>query len=112
MIVGGLLQGAGIMAMVVMPSWQTQFALLALLGLAFYLLHGVIQIFVTELAPAARSSAAAMHSTFFFVGQSIGPLYYRFGMHESGLVPTLLIGGLVLMVNGLVCATFLRQRPR
>jgi predicted MFS family arabinose efflux permease len=112
MIAGGILQGAGIMAMALQPSWQTQLAIFVMFGCAFYLLHGAIQIFVTELAPSARSSAAAAHSTFFFAGQSIGPIFYRFGFYEVGLVPSFLFGGLMLMVNGIVCAMFLRQRPR
>ncbi|HVG51415.1 MAG TPA: MFS transporter [Xanthobacteraceae bacterium] len=112
MIVGGILQGAGIMAMALQPSWQAQLAIFVMFGCAFYLLHGSIQIFVTELAPSARSSAAAAHSTFFFTGQSIGPLFYRYGFAEVGLVPSLLFGGVMLMINGIICATFLRQRPR
>jgi predicted MFS family arabinose efflux permease len=112
MIAGGILQGAGIMAMALQPSWQTQLAIFVMFGCAFYLLHGAIQIFVTELAPSARSSAAAAHSTFFFAGQSVGPVFYRFGFYEVGLVPSFLFGGLMLMVNGIVCAMFLRQRPR
>jgi len=112
MIAGGVLQGAGIMAMALQPSWQVQLGVFIMFGCAFYLLHGAIQIFVTELAPSARSSAAAAHSTFFFTGQSIGPVFYRFGFYEAGLMPSLLFGGLMLMINGIVCASFLRQRPR
>ncbi len=82
-------------------------------GCAFYLLHGAIQIFVTELAPgAALDKPPRRIRAFFFTGQSIGPVFYRFGFSEVGLVPSLLLGGLILMINGIVCATFLRQRPR
>lgn len=112
MLAGGLLQGAGIMAMALLPPWQVQFAIFVNFGFAFYLLHGVIQIFVTELTPTARSSAAAMHSTFFFFGQSIGPIFYRFGFSLAGMTPTLLLGGLLLVLNGLICAAWLRHRPR
>jgi len=109
MIIGGVLQGAGIMAMALLPPWQAQLAIFVMFGCAFYLLHGSIQIFVTELAPGARSSATAAHSTFFFAGQSLGPVFYRYAFAGVGLVPSLLLGGLILMVNGAVCATFLRQ---
>jgi predicted MFS family arabinose efflux permease len=112
MISGGFLQGAGIIAMALQPSWQWQLAIFVMFGLAFYLLHGVIQIYVTELAPTARSSAAAMHSTFFFLGQSVGPLYYRFGFAGPGMTATLIFAGVMLIANGLMCAAFLRQRPR
>jgi predicted MFS family arabinose efflux permease len=112
MILGGLLQGAGIMAMALRPHWQVQLVIFVMFGCAFYLLHGAIQIFVTELAPGARSSATAAHSTFFFLGQSLGPVFYRFGFSEVGMEPSLLLGGLILMINGLICARYLRQRPR
>ena len=112
MILGGFLQGAGIMAMSLQPVWQVQLAIFVLFGCAFYLLHGSIQIFVTELAPGARSSATAAHSTFFFVGQSLGPIFYRYGFAEVGVMYALLGGGVILMINGIICATFLRQRPR
>jgi predicted MFS family arabinose efflux permease len=112
MILGGFLQGAGIMAMSLQPVWQVQLAIFVMFGCAFYLLHGAIQIYVTELAPSARSSATAAHSTFFFVGQSLGPVFYRYGFADFGMMASLIAGGLVLMVNGLICATFLRQRPR
>ena len=112
MILGGFLQGAGIMAMSLQPVWQVQLAIFVLFGCAFYLLHGSIQIFVTELAPGARSSATAAHSTFFFVGQSLGPIFYRYGFAEVGVVYALRGGGVILMINGIICATFLRQRPR
>ena len=36
------------------------------LGFGFYTLHAVIQIYASELAPAARGSAMALHSFFFF----------------------------------------------
>lgn len=112
MILGGILQGAGIMAIALRPHWQVMLAIFIMFGCAFYLLHGAIQIFVTELAPGARSSATAAHSTFFFVGQSLGPIFYSYGFADIGLVPCLLFGGVLLMINGIVCATFLRQRPR
>jgi Arabinose efflux permease len=92
MFTGGLLMGLGLIVLAFLPSWPIQLALFALFGLAFYLLHGVIQIYVTELAPSARSSAAAFHSTFFFLGQSIGPIYYRIAMAQVGLAPSLFVG--------------------
>ena len=55
MILGGFLQGAGIMAMSFQPVWQMQLAIFVLFGCAFYLLHGSIQIFQSRsLRPGAR----------------------------------------------------------
>jgi predicted MFS family arabinose efflux permease len=107
MFTGGLLMGLGLIVLAFLPSWPIQLALFALFGLAFYLLHGVIQIYVTELAPSARSSAAALHSTFFFLGQSIGPIYYRLAMAQVGLAPSLFVGAAMMIATGLVCSIWL-----
>src|SRR4029079_7751906 len=84
MFLGGSLMGLGLMAMAIMPRWQLQIAIFMLFGMSFYLLHGVIPIVVTALVPAARSSATAIHSTFFFLGQSLGPIYYSLAFGGIG----------------------------
>jgi DHA1 family inner membrane transport protein len=112
MFTGGLLMGLGLIVLAFLPVWPIQVALFALFGLAFYLLHGVIQIYVTELAPSARSSAAAFHSTFFFLGQSIGPIYYRIAMAQIGLAPSLFVGAAMMMATGLVCSIWLWSPQR
>ena len=61
-------------------------------GLGFYLLHGSIQVHVTELAPNARGAAASLHSCFFFLGQAIGPVIYGIGFAHGGPEPTLIAG--------------------
>ena len=42
-------------------------------GFGFYLLHGCIQVHVTDLSQTARGAATSLHSTFFFSGQAVGP---------------------------------------
>jgi predicted MFS family arabinose efflux permease len=94
----------------VRPSWQVQFLTLLVLGFSFYMLHGSIQVFVTELAPQARGSAAALHSAFFFLGQALGPVCYGIGFAKIGPAASLSIGALLLAVTGIVCARWLRHR--
>ncbi len=112
MFLGGLLMGLGLMVMAARPPWQAQIGIFMLFGMAFYFLHGVIQIVVTELVPSARSSATAMHSTFFFFGQSVGPIYYQLAFTDIGPTAPLIVSGGVLIATGAVCARWLRQRPR
>src|SRR5690606_4361376 len=69
MLLGGLFMGLGLLLIAVRAPWQVEFAIFVLFGFSFYLLHGPIQVHVTELAPSARSTAAAMHAAFFFLGQ-------------------------------------------
>ena len=61
-----------------------EFANFMLLGFGFYMLHAVIQIYASELAPAARGSAMALHSFFFFLGQAVGPVVYGAGLSSIG----------------------------
>ena len=64
-----------------------------------------------ELAPKARASATAGHSTFFFLGQALGPVVYGLGLSQGiGIVPVLLTGSVALIATGWVCA--LRLAPR
>jgi predicted MFS family arabinose efflux permease len=66
---------------------------------------------VTELAPAARGSALALHSFFFFIGQAVGPLLYGIGLSHLGKLPTIMIACAALVSVGLMCSFYLR-RPR
>jgi len=76
------------------------------------MMHGVIQIYATELAPAARGSAAAIHSGFFCLGLAIGPVYFGYGLASAGLLPTVALSAAVIFLTGYVCAKALRRvRP-
>ena len=60
MIAGGLFMAFGIAALAFAPPWQVAMrVVVAIMGLGFYMLHASIQVFVTELAPATRTSAIA-----------------------------------------------------
>ena len=91
--------------------WPVEFANFVMLGLGFYMLHAVIQIYASELAPAARGSAMAIHSFFFFMGQAVGPIVYGIGLKTIGISPVLLFGAAVLFAVGLTCAHWLRRHP-
>ena len=78
-------------------------------GFGFYLLHGCIQVYVTELAPSARGSATAVHSMFFFLGQAVGPVVYGVGLASVGVTPVLLVGAAAFAATGWICA-LLRRR--
>jgi predicted MFS family arabinose efflux permease len=110
MLAGGALMGAMLMAYAIPAGWPVKVMDFVVLGFAFYLLHGVIQIYATELSPSARGSSMALHSAFFFFGQALGPVVYRFGLANVGLVATLVISGLVIIGVGLTCAANLRRR--
>ena len=109
MRLGGAIMGLCLVIIAARAPWPVEFANFALLGFGFYLLHAVIQIYASELAPAARGSAMALHSFFFFLGQAAGPVVYGAGLSTIGLGPVLIFGAAVLVGVGLVCGHWLRR---
>src|SRR4029077_17395542 len=84
---------------------------LLFMGWGFYMIHGCLQVFASELSVEARATALSLHSFFFFMGQTIGPIAYGFGIQHAGKVPTLLMAAAVMIVLGFVFARLLRQAP-
>ena len=76
---GGAALGFCLLVIAARLAWPLEFFNFALLGFGFYMLHAVIQIYASELAPTARGSAMALHSFFFFLGQAVGPVDLRRG---------------------------------
>ena len=110
MIIGGAIAATGLVLIALHFPWYVQLAIYVGFGLGFYLLHGVIQVHVTELSHTARGAAASLHSCFFYLGQAVGPVVYGIGFAHGGPEPTLLVGAAVVMGVGLVCARLLRHR--
>src|SRR5690242_2851591 len=111
MALGGVAMGFCLLVIALRVSWPVELANFMLLGFGFYLLHGCIQVYVTELAPAARGSATAAHSFFFFLGQAAGPVVYGIGLTSVGITAVLLIGAVALAATGAICAMQLRRQP-
>jgi predicted MFS family arabinose efflux permease len=109
MAAGGVTMGFCLLVIAMRVPWPIEFANFMLLGFGFYLLHGCIQVYVTELAPVARGSATAAHSFFFFVGQAVGPVVYGVGMASVGITAVLLLGAAMLTATGWICAMQLRR---
>jgi predicted MFS family arabinose efflux permease len=110
MIVGASLVGLQLAAVAFGPNWQISLACLLLMGWGFYMIHGCIQVFASELSVEARATALSLHSFFFFMGQTIGPIAYGFGIHTAGKIPTLLTAAAIMIALGFACARLLRQR--
>ena len=110
MIIGGALAAIAMVLAAAEFPWYAQAGVFFLLGFGFYLLHGSIQVHVTELSQTARGTAASLHSCFFYLGQATGPVVYSVGFaHDEGAA-TILIGAGVVLAVGLTCARLLRHR--
>jgi predicted MFS family arabinose efflux permease len=92
------------------PPWTVQLVNFIFMGWGFYMMHGCLQVFASELSVEARATALALHSFFFFMGQTVGPIAYGFGILNVGKIPTLLTSALIMVGLGFTCAHLLRSR--
>jgi predicted MFS family arabinose efflux permease len=112
MISGAALVGLQLAAIALGPGWKIQALSLLVMGWGFFMIHGSLQVFASELSVEARATALSLHSFFFYMGQTIGPIAYGFGILNFGKMPTLLTSAVVITVLGLACARLLKQtRP-
>jgi predicted MFS family arabinose efflux permease len=107
MMVGGAFTSIALAIVGFGPPWPVQAAAFALMGLGFYMLHASIQVYVTELAPATRSSAVAFHTFSFFVGGGLSPLVYGASIANLGPPLTLGVAAIAMLAIGIVSAQLL-----
>jgi predicted MFS family arabinose efflux permease len=105
---GGALGGLALLGLALAPGWGIFAGSALCLGVGFYMIHNSIQTRVTEVAPAARGSAVALHAFSFFAGQSLGPVIYGLGFGSLGVVATLTLSGVGVLLLGVA----LGSRPR
>ncbi len=110
MLCGGLIMAFCYVLVSLRPPWPVEFMVFMLMGFGFYWLHGCIQVYASELAPAARGSAMALHSAFFFLGQAVGPVVYGVGFAYLGKTPMLILGAAIIALTGYICSRRLRRQ--
>jgi predicted MFS family arabinose efflux permease len=110
MILGGSMVGLQLAVIAFGPNWKVQAISLLFMGWGFYTIHGCLQVFASELSVEARATAMSLHSFFFFMGQTVGPIAYGFGILNVGKIPTLLTSAAIIVALGFACARLLRQR--
>jgi predicted MFS family arabinose efflux permease len=109
---GAVLMGLQLAIIAFGPRWQLQAVNFIFMGWGFYMLHGSLQVFASELSVEARATALSLHSFFFFMGQTVGPIAYGFGILNAGKIPALLTSAVIIIALGFACAGLLRQsRP-
>lgn len=110
MMIGGSLVGLQLVAVAFGPDWRIHAVCMLMMGWGFYMIHGCLQVFASELSVDARATALALHAFFLFMGQTVGPLAYGFGIENFGKLPTLLTAAAVVIALGFACAGLLRER--
>jgi predicted MFS family arabinose efflux permease len=99
---GGALAALGLLGVGFAPLAPLLIGACLPIGFGFYMLHTSIQTGVTEVAPAARGSAVALHAFSFFLGQALGPVLVALGRAALGMEATLVLAAMGLLLLGLV----------
>ncbi|MGY2936219.1 putative MFS family arabinose efflux permease [Bradyrhizobium sp. GM6.1] len=110
MIAGMTLVASQLVAVGFGLRWEVQAFNLIVMGWGFYIAHGCLQMFASELSVEARATALSLHSFFFFMGQTVGPLAYGLGLQHGGKMPTLFASAAIMVALGFACARLLKQR--
>ncbi|MGE4372998.1 MAG: MFS transporter [Xanthobacter sp.] len=84
-----------------MPSFLGVAALFCLGGFAFYMIHNILQILATELAPEARGSGVALFATAFFIGQAVGAIGLAWMAGWAGPEGAFTLAGIVMVLLAL-----------
>lgn len=82
--VGGVLFGLCFLAMAVLPYWQVFGPALFIAGIGLMMVHNMLQVGATQMAPEARGAALSLFAAMIFLGQTFGfavlsPIYDHFG---------------------------------
>jgi predicted MFS family arabinose efflux permease len=111
MLLGAGLAATAFVLIALNMAWYVQIIVYLAFGIGFYMLHSCIQLHATDLTQTARGAALSIHSCFFFLGHAIGPVYYGYALGHFGISKPALVGAVVMLAIGFVCARFLRH-PR
>jgi MFS transporter, YNFM family, putative membrane transport protein len=91
LVIGGIIFGMSFLIMAVTPVWQVFAPALFVAGLGLMMVHNMLQVGATTMAPESRGAALSLFAATIFFGQTLGfavlsPVYDHFGA-----VPILLL---------------------
>jgi predicted MFS family arabinose efflux permease len=109
MLCGGTIIAAGFISIGLSPPVWAFTIILAACGVGFYLLHGTLQTYATQMAPHARALGLSLFATGLFVGQALGVTAVGKAMTSIGFAATIAAAGVLLAVLGAVLAWRLRK---
>jgi predicted MFS family arabinose efflux permease len=110
MLLGGIVGGSQLLALAFSPPWELYFLCMIVMGFGFFMLHGCMHSFVSEIAPQARGAAVSLHAVCVFTGGSIGPIFYGYGFEYFGKATVLTIAATIAVVAGAICSRLLRHK--
>ena len=94
---GGAGLAAALAAIALAPAWWVVAAAQVLMGLLFFMLHGVLQARATEALPEARGTAVAGFAMALFLGQSVGAIVFGALIAAAGFRPAFLLAAVLVL---------------
>ena len=88
---GGAVLTLSFLALALAPVWWVSFAAIAVIGLAFYMVHNTLQVNATQMAPQARATAIGIFSSALYIGQGAGVAVAAPVVDRYGAVPVFLV---------------------
>jgi predicted MFS family arabinose efflux permease len=104
-MIGGCMAGIGFLLLMLGDSiWLAGLALL-ILGLGFFMLHNILQVWATQMAPDAAGAAVSLFAATFFFAQAVGVMiggwmFDHVGGEISFGLSAVLLSGLGLILGG------------
>jgi YNFM family putative membrane transporter len=100
-VFGGVLLGAGFLLLMLLHfTWAAGFALF-ILGLGFFMLHNILQVRATHMAPEARGAAISLFAATFFLAQALGAVIGGWSFDHLGISVVLGSSAAILATLGL-----------
>jgi MFS transporter, DHA1 family, inner membrane transport protein len=106
---GGIICAAGLVGAAFSGSWGLEALAFGVVGFGFYLVHNMLQMVATELAPVARGSALALFASSLFLGQAIGPIVSGVIFTSVGAIPVFLTSAAGILMVALWISTWIGQ---
>ena len=93
-IVGGAMLTVSFLGLALAQVWWLSSAAIAVIGLAFYMVHNTLQVNATQMAPQARTTAIGIFSSALYVGQGVGVAAAAPIVDRYGVIPVFLFAAL------------------
>ena len=98
---GGAGLAVGLLIIACAPAWWVVAAVQMVMGLLFFMLHGVLQARATEALPEARGTAMAGFAMSLFLGQSLGAIVFGTLIAAAGFRTSFLVAALGVLAMAL-----------
>jgi predicted MFS family arabinose efflux permease len=108
--VGVVLMGACALVVAWTEVWWLAPPACLVSGFGFFMFHNTMQANATQMAPAARGTGVSLFAAGLFLGQSVGVVLAASLVAALGSAWVIVLGGVVLVAEGLYFASALSRR--